>query len=66
MSIDRTGAPIVQRILLGIDVTAIWTLVLQVLGYQSFTKKSFAKSAAVVLAPLALIVVIGSLLALRR
>ncbi len=66
LSIDRTGAPIVQRILLGIDITAIWTLVLQVLGYQSFTKKSFVKSAVVVLAPLALVVVIGSLLALRR
>ena len=66
LSIDRTGAPIVQRILLGVDITAIWTLVLQVLGYQSFTKKSFVKSAVVVLAPLALVVVIGSLLALRR
>ena len=66
LSIDRTGAPPVQRILLGIDVTAIWTLVLQVLGYQSFSKKSFAKSAAVVLGPIALIVVIASLLSLRR
>jgi hypothetical protein len=66
LSIDRTGAPIVQRILLGIDITAIWTLVLQVLGYQSFTKSSFVKSAAVVLGPLALIVLVGTLLALRH
>jgi hypothetical protein len=65
LSIDRTGAPIVQRILLGIDVTAIWTLVLQVLGYQSFTKRSYATSAAIVLGPIALIVAIGTLLALR-
>ncbi len=66
LSIDRTGAPIVQRVLLGIDVTAIWTVVLQILGYQSFTKKSLVTSAAVVLGPLALIVVIASLLALRH
>jgi hypothetical protein len=66
LSIDRTGAPMVQRILLGIDITAIWAVVLQVLGYQSFTKSSYVKSAAVVLGPIALIVVIGTLLALRR
>jgi hypothetical protein len=66
LSIDRTGAPIVQRILLGIDVTAIWTLVLQVLGYQSFTKSSIVKSAAIVLAPIALIVLVGTLLSLRH
>ena len=66
LSIDRTGAPMVQRILLGIDVTAIWTLVLQILGYQSFTKSSYVRSAAVVLGPIALIVVVGTLLALRR
>jgi hypothetical protein len=66
LSIDRTGAPIVQRILFGVDVTAIWTLVLQVLGYQSFSKSSFGKAAAIVLGPLALIVVVATLLALRR
>ncbi len=66
LSIDRTGAPIVQRVLLGIDITAIWTVVLQVLGYQAFTKSSFVKSAAVVLGPIALIIVIGTLLALRH
>jgi hypothetical protein len=66
LAIDRTGAPIVQRILLGVDVTAIWTLVLQVLGYQSFSKSSFGKAAAVVLGPLALIVVVATLVALRR
>jgi hypothetical protein len=67
LSIDRSpSTPIVQRILLGIDVTAIWSLVLQILGYQAFTKSSFVKSAAVVLGPIALIVAIGTLLALRR
>ena len=65
-AVDRSnGASSVQRILLGIDVTAIWSLVLQVLGYQSFTKRSYATSAAIVLGPIALIVAIGTLLALR-
>ena len=40
-------------------------LVLSILGYQMFAKSSIVKAAAVVLAPLALIVVIGTLLALR-
>jgi hypothetical protein len=65
LSIDRTGAPTVQRYMLGLDVTLIWSLVLQVIGYQSFTNKSYATSAAVVLGPIALIVAIGTLLALR-
>jgi hypothetical protein len=66
LSIDRTGVSTVQRVLLGIDVTAIWTLVLQVLGYQAFSKSSLVRAAAVVLGPLALIVAIITLLALRR
>ena len=66
LSIDRTGAPNIQRYMLGLDVTVIWSLVLQVLGYQSFTKRSYAASAAIVLGPIALIVLVGTLLALRR
>jgi uncharacterized membrane protein YwzB len=66
LSIDRTGAPLVQRILLGIDITAFWSLALQVLGYQSFTKKPYATSAAIVLGPIALIVAIGTLVAMLR
>jgi uncharacterized membrane protein YwzB len=66
LSIDRTGASIVQRILFGINVTALWSLALQVLGYQSFTKKPYATSAAIVLGPIALIVAIGTLIALLR
>lgn len=64
LSIDRTGRTILQRVLLGIDVTVIWTLVLSILGYQAFTKSSIVKAATVVLAPLAIIVVIGTLIAL--
>lgn len=63
--IDMAGATTVQRILLGRDVTAIWSIVLSIVGYQAFTKRSLAFSALVVLGPLALIVVIGTVVALR-
>jgi hypothetical protein len=66
LSIDPTAAPTLQRRLLGVDITAIWTVVLVVLGYQSFTKSSYVKAAAIVLGPLALIVVVATLLSLRR
>ncbi len=64
LSIDRTGASIMQRILLGIDVTTIWSVVLTVLGYQAWTKSSLVKTVAVVLGPLALIIAISTLLTL--
>jgi len=66
LSIDAADKTILQRSLLGVNLTAIWALVLQVIGYQSFTKSSFGKTVAVVLGPLVLIVVIASLFALRR
>lgn len=66
LSIERTAAtPIVQRILLGINLAAIWTIFLSVLGYQVWTKSSLVKSIAIVLGPLAAIVLIGTLIALR-
>lgn len=65
LGFDLATATRMQRFLLSLDVTAIWGLVLSILGYQAFTKRSLAWSAAVVLAPLALIVVIGVLIALR-
>jgi hypothetical protein len=63
-SIDRTGASILQRIMLSIDLTAIWALVLTVLGYQAWTKSSIVKAAAIVLGPLGLIVVVSTLFSL--
>jgi Yip1 domain len=56
LGIDRSQAPIVQRVLLGLDFTALWGLALSVLGYQTFAKRSLAVSAAIVLAPVVLIV----------
>ncbi|HLF13078.1 MAG TPA: YIP1 family protein [Gammaproteobacteria bacterium] len=63
-SIEREGASILQRTLLSIDLTALWALVLTVLGYQTWTKSSMVKTVAIVLGPLAVIVAIGTLLAL--
>jgi hypothetical protein len=64
MGVERTAAtPIVQRILLGIDVTIIWSVALSVIGYQQWTKKSLVTSVVVVLGPLAVIVLIGTLIA---
>ncbi|HEX6996880.1 MAG TPA: YIP1 family protein [Gammaproteobacteria bacterium] len=66
LSIDRTGLTIVQRILLGLDVTVVWCLVLTVLGYQAFSKSSLGKAVAVVLGPLVVVVAVSTALALAR
>ena len=63
-SIDTTDASILQRILAGLDLTWIWSMVLSVIGYQAWTDRSIAKSAVIVLGPLAVIVTIGTLLTL--
>jgi hypothetical protein len=65
LSIDMAGVTRLQRVLLGLDVTVIWALVLSIVGYQAFTKRSLVVSAIVVLAPIAVIVAIGTLIALR-
>jgi hypothetical protein len=65
-SIDRTGVTAVQRILLALDVTTLWAVVLSILGYQSFTKRSLAKSAAIALGPLIAIVLIATVIAFFR
>jgi len=64
LALDPQGATIVERILMSLDVTVLWTTVLQILGYQAFTQRSIAKSTIVVLGPLALIVLVASLAAL--
>lgn len=58
LSIDMVGVPRVQRALLSLDPTLIWSVVLSIVGYQSFTKRSLPFAAAVVLAPIVLIVAI--------
>lgn len=60
LAIDSQGATVVERILLSLDITFLWASVLQILGYQAFTSSSIVKAAAVVLAPLAVIVLFGA------
>jgi Yip1 domain len=62
LGLDLTGANVFQRILFGLDPTTLWSLVLGVFGYHAWTNRSVFKSAAIVLAPLVIIVAIGVLL----
>ncbi len=64
LGIDRTGASLMQRIALGVDVTALWALILTVIGYQAWTKSSIVKAATVVLGPIVLLVAGGTAIAL--
>jgi hypothetical protein len=64
LGFDPRGATTVETILMALDVTVFWSTVLQILGYQAFTQRSFTFSTAVVLGPLALIALIASLVAL--
>jgi hypothetical protein len=64
-SIESNGTSILQRVVLGLDITAMWSLVLTVLGYQAWTKRSIVTAAVVVLGPLLLIVAISLFFALR-
>jgi hypothetical protein len=64
LALDSQGATIVERILMQLDVTVLWSTVLQILGYQAFTQRSVITATMVVLGPLAVIVVIASIFAL--
>jgi hypothetical protein len=64
LAIDAQGATAVESILLSLDVTALWSTVLQILGYQAFTRSSITKATIVVLGPLAVIVLTASVAAL--
>ena len=64
LGLEAKGAPIVQRILMALDVTVLWSTVLQILGYQAFTGRSVGVATAVVLGPLAVIVLIVTLFTL--
>jgi hypothetical protein len=64
LAIDPQGATTVERILLSLDVTVVWSTVLSILGYQAFTQSSIVRAAIVVLAPVTVIVLVASLFAL--
>ena len=65
LGVDMTNVARSQRTVLSLDPTLIWSVVLSILGYQAFSKRSLPFSAAVVLAPIVLIVVIIAAIALR-
>lgn len=58
----RTGFP--DSLLLYVDPTSIWALVLMIVGYRQWTGKDFAVSALIVAAPLLTIIVAGTLLSM--
>lgn len=62
LALDGEGAPMSQRILLSLDITTLWSIVLSIIGYQVFTQRSIVRAAVVVLAPLAVIVGIVTLI----
>jgi len=64
LGIDMTGVTRAQRAMLGLDPTLIWSVVLSIIGYQSFTKRPLVFAAAIVLAPIVLIVGIIAVIAL--
>jgi hypothetical protein len=61
--LSSEAAPMSQRILLSLDVTAVWMIALMVIGYQVFTQRSIVRAAVVVLAPIAVIVLVSTIIA---
>ena len=61
LGIDAANASTLERVLLSRDPTALWAMVLGVLGYQALSQKSIVHSAIVVLAPAAVIVLVSVL-----
>jgi hypothetical protein len=62
-ALNSDGAPLSQRILLSLDVTTLWAVVLQVIGYQVFSQRSIVRAAVVVLGPMAAIVLVSAIVA---
>jgi hypothetical protein len=54
----------VQRVLLSLDPTTLWAVVLSIFGYQALSQKSIVHSAIVVLAPITIIVLLSVLASL--
>jgi hypothetical protein len=61
LAIDTEGVPTVQRVLLSLDPTTVWSLVLTIFGYQALTQRSTLHAALVVLAPYLLIALVTAL-----
>lgn len=63
LAIDTSELGTLQRVLASLDLSTVWALVVGVLGYQAWTQRSLLKSAGIVLGPLAVVVLLGSLIA---
>lgn len=59
LAIDNAGATVVERSLLSLGVVALWIVGLLIVGHQVFSQRSIVRSAVVVLAPVAAIVLIS-------
>jgi hypothetical protein len=64
LGIEATNVGGVEGFLLSRDPTMLWIIVLTILGYQALSQKSLLSSAAVVLAPFAIIVFFSLLVSL--
>ena len=56
LGLESAGSGTIDRIVMNMDVTSIWSLVLQVIGYNLWTKKGIPLSAFIATAPYLLIV----------
>jgi hypothetical protein len=62
LGIEREGLTNLQRGLLSLDISTLWAIVLCVLGYQAWTKRSTGLALAVMLGPPAVIILLVVLL----
>jgi hypothetical protein len=63
LTTEGEGVPISQRILLSLDITTLWSVILQIIGVQVFSQRSIVRAAVVVLGPVAAIVLISAIVA---
>ena len=63
LTAEGANVPISQRILLSLDVTTLWSVILQIIGVQIFSQRSIVRAAVVVLGPVAAIVLISAIVA---
>jgi hypothetical protein len=62
LGIGYEGRSAAETMLLYLDATTVWSVVLQIFGYQLWTQRSTLTSASIVLGPLAAILAIAALL----
>jgi len=63
LALNSEGAPMGQRVLLSLDITTLWTVMLQIIGYQVFAQRSVVRAAIVVLAPVVVTILLSAIIA---